>query len=186
MLLCPPDGRLLRATNQPEIVVSIHPHDAHINIVMLCIENIGPGSAHNVQFATDLSFKPDGRRPLEKISFLKNGIAYFQPGRKIEQFLVSVTEADKFEELKQTPLEIGVTYTDSVNHKHERTFQLDFGEHEGLSHVDRPPLFEIAKSLRELKSTLDSIVSGLRKPIILTEPLAEHRLGSVRILWSGG
>lgn len=156
-----------------------------INIIMLCIENIGTGTAHNVQFVTDLSFKPDGRRPLEQVGFLKNGVAYFQPGRKIEQFLVSVTDADKFEKLKQTPLEIGVTYSDSANHKRERTFHLDFGEHEGLPHVDRPPLFEIAKSMRELQRTLNSIGTGLRKPIILTEPLAGHRLGQRKNLLEG-
>ena len=103
--------RLLKANNTPEIAISLRPHEAHINIVMLCIENIGTGAAHNLQFKTLPSSIPNLDIPLEKIGFLKNGIAYFEPGRKIEQFLVSVT--GKFDELKQTPLEIGVTYTDS-------------------------------------------------------------------------
>ena len=169
--------QLLKANDTPEISVSLRPHKAHIHCVMLCIENIGTGAARDIQFQTDLSFKPDGERPLREVGFLKNGIDYLGPQEKIEHFLVSVI--GKLDKLKEKPLEISVTYTSSVKLKrrHERTFRLDFGEDEGLATVGRSPLFEIAKATKEIQRDLHLITTGSRKPIVLTEPLAEHRLG---------
>ena len=99
------------------------------------------------------------------------------PKKKIEHFLVSVI--GKLDKLKETPLEIGVTYTDSVRLKgrHERTFRLDFGEDEGLATVGRSPLFEIAKATKDIQKDLRHVTTGVHKPIILTEPLSKHRLG---------
>jgi len=82
--------RMLKANNTPEIAVSLRPHEAHVNAVMLCIENIGTVAARSLQFATDPSFVPGLDRPLEKIGFLENGIAFFEPGRRIEELLVIV------------------------------------------------------------------------------------------------
>ena len=166
--------RLLKANNTPEIAISLRPHEAHIHCVMLCIENIGTGVARNVQFQTDLSFKPDGERALEDVSFLSNGIDYLGPGQKKEHFLVSVI--GKLNELKNTPLEIGVTYTDSVKMSYQCVFHLDFGENEGYARVGKPPLFEIAEATKKLQADVNSIVIGSRKPVILTEPLSEHSM----------
>ena len=166
----------LKANDTPEVAISLRPHEAHIQCVMLCIKNIGTGAARNIQFQTDLSFKPDGERSLEEVGFLKNGVDYLGPGEKIEHFLVSVI--GKLDKLKDTPLEIGVTYTDSVKLKrrYEHIFRLDFGEDEGLATVGRPPLFEIAKATKEIQRDLRHITTGFRKPVILTEPLSKHRL----------
>ena len=168
--------RLLKAADTPEIAISLRPHEAHIHCVMLCIENIGTGAARNIRFQTDLSFKPDGERSLEQVGFLKNGIDYLGPKKKIEHFLVSVI--GKLDKLKETPLEIGVTYTDSakLGRRHERTFRLDFSEDEGLATVGRSPLFEIAEATKDIQRDLRHITTGVYKPIILTEPLSEHRL----------
>ncbi|MYA98343.1 hypothetical protein F4X90_01505 [Candidatus Poribacteria bacterium] len=170
--------RLLKANNTPEIAISLRPHEAHIHCVMLCIENIGRGAARDIQFQTDLSFKPDGERALEEVGFLKNGIDYLGPKEKIEHFLVSVI--GKLDKLKETPLEIGVTYTDSVDLKrrHKRAFRLDFGEDEGFATIGRSPLFEIAKATQEIQKDLRHVTTGFHKPIILTEPLSKHHLGS--------
>ena len=166
--------RMLKANNTPEIAVSLRPHEAHVNLVMLCIENIGTGAAHNLQFKTNPTSIPNLDIPFEKIGYLQNGIAYFEPGRKIEQFIVNVT--NKFDELKQTPFEVKVIFNDSVGKKHERTFNLDFSENEGLGTIGTPPLYEIAKATKKLQEDLNRIATGSRKPVILTEPLIEHRI----------
>lgn len=168
--------RLLKASDTPEIAITLRPHEGYIHCVMLCIENIGTGAARDIQFQTDLSFKPDGERTLEEVGFLKNGIDYLGPKEKIEHFLVSVI--GKLDKLKETPLEIGVTYTDSLKlkRKHERVFRLDFGEDEGLATVGRSPLFEIANATKEIQKDLRHVTTGFRKPVILTEPFSEHQL----------
>ncbi len=166
--------RLLKANNAPEIVVSLRLHEAHVNLVLLCIENIGTGAARDLQFTINPPSIPNLDIPFEKIGFLQNGIAYFEQGRKIEQFIVSVT--NKLDELKQTPFEVTLTYRDSVNDKHERVFPLDFGVNEGMAQIGKPPLFEIAEAVKDIKKDLHNITTGIRKPVILTESASEHRI----------
>lgn len=167
--------QLLKASDTPEIAISLRPHDISVNLVMLCIENVGTGAARDVTFITDPPSIPNLDIPFEKIGFLKSGIRYFESGRKIEQFLVSVI--GKFDELKQTRLKITVTYKDSTNYKRERIFHLDFSEGVGFSQIGRPPLYEITKATKEIQKDLNRIITGVHKPIILTEPLSKHRLG---------
>lgn len=169
--------RLLKANDIPEIVISLRPHEAHVNAVMLYLENIGTGAARNLQFVTSPSIIPNLDIPLEKIGFLRNGIAFFEPRRKIEQLLVIVIGKEKLNKLRQTPLKITVTYENSMNHRHERIFELDFGEYEGFSQFGTPPLYEIAKATKDIQKDLHHIATGSRKPIVLTESLSEHRLG---------
>ena len=167
--------RLLKINDTPEIAVSLCPHEAHIHCVMLCIENIGTGAARDIRFQTNLSFKPDGERALENVSFLRNGIDYLGPGQKREHFLVSII--GKLDDLKKTPIEIGVTYTDSVKKVYQHDFHLDFGENDGYARVGKPPLFEIAEAAQGIKRNLHHLTTGVYKPITLTEPLDEHRIG---------
>ena len=167
--------RLLKANDTPEIAISLRPHERSVNLVMLCIENVGTGAAHDVRFITNPSSIPILDIPFENIGFLKSGIGYFEPGRKIEQFLVSVI--NKFDELKQTQLKITVAYKDSANRTHEQIFSLDFSEGVGFSQIGSPPLYEIAEATKKIQEDLHRITIGSRKPIILTEPLSEHRLG---------
>lgn len=166
--------RLLKANNAPEIIVSLRLHEAHVNLVLLCIENIGTGAARDLQFTINPPSIENLDIPFEKIGFLQNGIAYFEQGRKIEQFIVGVT--NKLDELKQTPFEVTITYKDSVNHKHERAFHLDFGENEGMAQIGKPPLFEIAEAVKDIKKDLHNVTTGIRKPVILTESASEHRI----------
>ena len=166
--------RLLRGNNTPEVVVSLRLHEVHVNLVLLCIENIGTGAARDLQFTIDPPSIENLDIPFEEIGYLQNGIAYFEPGRKIEQFIVGV--ASKLDELKQTPFEVTITYRDSVNQKHERVFNLDFGENEGMANIGIPPLFEIARATKDMQRDIRNIATGIYKPIILTETEAQHRL----------
>ena len=161
--------RLLKVNNKPEIVIRLLPHGVHINWAMLSVENIGTGPARDVQFETDLSFKPDGKTPLEKFGALREGIRYFPRGVKIHYFLVSVM--GKLDELKKTPFKITVTYKDPTKLKRRKeNFCLDFGELEGSSR-EGSPLFEIAKAIQDVKEVLSAFTT---KPIVLTESLSEH------------
>ena len=171
--------QLLKINDMPEIVVSLRPHEAYINLVALCVENIGTRAARDVQFLTNPASLPGVDIPLEEISFIKNGIAYFEPGRKIEHFLVNVIADGKLEELKHTPFEVTVTYKDSVKRHHERSFALDFGEDEGLARIGKPPLFEIAETTKQIQKDLHNFTTGtgFHKPIVLTESLTQHRRG---------
>lgn len=166
------EHRLMRLdANKPEIVVSLLPHGAHFAWVMLCVENIGTGIAHHLKFTADPSSISSFDRPLEEIGFLKREIEVFAPGRKMQSFLVSAV--GKFDELKQQPLKITVTYKDSEDVEYKEDFPLDFSELEGLSH-EGSPLFEITKAIQDVRKVLHNLTTGVSKPTILTEPLSKH------------
>ena len=126
---------------KPEIVVFLRPHTASVQCLMLCIENLGTGTAYNLRFGTGASRPAPFLTPssnfgdvslLKKNTFLQSEIHCFGPGQKLEQFLISLIGGLP-EELKQ-PLQISVTYTDALNHPYEHRYTLDFGEFESLEH----------------------------------------------------
>ena len=149
--------------DKPEIVVFLRPHASCVQCLMLCIENIGTGAAHSVQFGTGASpaapflASPSNANNislLNKNNFLQKGINCFGPGQKIEQFLISLVERLP-EELKQ-PFQIFVTYRDSLNHTYEDEYALDLGDFESLVSIDSD-----AKNLAsDLRPLLDVIQAG--------------------------
>ena len=149
--------------DKPEIVVLLRPHPSSMQILMLCIKNIGTETAHNVRFGTGSSraapfIQPASNlsdvRLLKKNNFLQNGIGCFGPGQKIEQFLISLIDGLP-EELKQ-PLQISVTYTDSLNRPYKNRYTLDFGDFESLVQSDSIE----GKAVSDLRPLLDVIQTG--------------------------
>ena len=140
-------------TDAPEIVVYLRPHALCVECLMLCIENIGTGAAYNVRFRTGPSNVGDVRF-LEKNNFLQKEIRCFGPGQKIEQFLISLIGGLP-EKLKK-PSQISVTYTNSLNHRYENRYVLDFGEFENLAQIDSIKEIEIS----DLRPLLDAIQAG--------------------------
>ena len=149
--------------DKPEILVLLRPHPSNVQCLMLCIENIGSETAHNVRFGTGSSraapfIQPASNfgdvRLLKKNNFLQKGIGCFGPGQKIEQFLISLIDGLP-EELKQ-PLQISVTYTDSLNRPYENRYTLDFGDFESLGQSDSIG----GKAISDLRPLLDVIQTG--------------------------
>ena len=173
-----PKERLLKTANEPEglsepegaekpeVVIFLRPHASCVQCLMLCIENIGTGAAHNVQFGTGASpaapFITSSSNSsdislLKKNNFLQKGINCFGSGQKIEQFLISLIE-ELPEELKQ-PFQIFVTYRDSLNHTYENRYAFDLGDFESLALIDSK-----AKGLTsDLGPLLDVIQAGFRQ-----------------------
>ena len=166
--------RLLKATNQPEIVVSLRPHEAHINCAMLCVANVGTGVARKVKFTGELSCSFDGKIALSEIGFIENGIDVLGPGQQIEHFLVSAIE--KWDLLNQASPEIIVTYKGAVKYKYKRIFHLDFGEWKGVAQIDELPSAKIATIAKNIQKDLHDLATGSSKPIILTEPLSKYHI----------
>lgn len=162
--------------DKPEIVVLLCPHPSNVQCLMLCIENIGTGTAYNVQFGTGTSraapFITSSSNLGDVKSFKKNnlfqkGIGCFGPGQKIEQFLISLMGGLP-EELKQ-PLQISVTYADSLNHRYENRYTLDFGEFESLVQIGSVE----GKVISDLRPLLDVIQTGFSQ---IAESIERARL----------
>ena len=167
--------RLLKIANEsenigkpekPEIVVFLRPHASCVQCLMLCIENIGTGTAYNVRFGTGTSptapfITPSSNfgdvRLLKENNFLQKGIGCFGTGQQIEQFLMNLIGGLP-EELKQ-PLQLSVTYTDSLNHPYDNRYTLDFGEFESLVPIDSIE----EKMVSDLEPLLHTIQEGFSK-----------------------
>ena len=167
--------RILRATNQPDITVYLRPHEASVNVVVLWIENAGTGVARNVRFTGDLSLGFKSITLIKDIGFLKNGIDVLGPGQKIEHCLGSILENP--EALERAPFEITVTYSRAWGyHQIKRIFHLNFHEFIGVGTIGGSPLYEIAKTTKEIQKNLHKLTTGSSKPIIRTVPLSEDSL----------
>lgn len=151
------------SAEKPEIVAFLRPHSSSVQCLMLCIENIGTGPAYNIQFGTGTSATAPFITTssnlgdvglLKKNNFLQKGIGCFGAGQKIEQFLISLI-GELPEELKQ-PLQISVTYTDSLNYTYENRYALDFGDFESLIQISSME----EKAISDLKPLLDAIQTG--------------------------
>ena len=161
------DSENIGQPEKPEIVVFLRPHAASVRCLMLCIENLGTGTAYNVQFGTGAPRTAPFPTPSSnfgdvhlKNNFLQNGIGCFGPGQKIEQFLMSLIGGLP-EELKY-PLQISVTYTDSRNHRYEHRYTLDFGDFESLVHINSIEVHTIS-DLKPLLNVMQQVLATLQK-----------------------
>ena len=148
--------RILRATNQPEIMVYLRPHEVDVNLIVLWIENAGTGVARKLRFTGDLSLGFKSKTPFKEIGFSKNGIDVLGPGQKIDHCLGSMRE--NTEALKQAPFEITVTYSDSsANHEEKKIFHLNSREFLGVGTIGGSPLHEISKAAKEIQKDLHKL-----------------------------
>ncbi|MCY4568785.1 MAG: hypothetical protein OXD49_10810 [Candidatus Poribacteria bacterium] len=167
------DSENIGQPEKPEIVVFLRPHAASVQCLMLCIENIGTGTAHNLRFGTGASRTAPFLAPssnfgdislLKKNTFLENEIRCFGPGQTLEQFLISLIGGLP-EELKQ-PLQISVTYTDALNHPYEHRYTLDFGEFESLGHsnsAEEKLTSELSPLLHTMQTGFSQIAESIER-----------------------
>jgi len=147
---------ILKASNKPEILIFLFPDETYPYCINLCIQNIGTGFAHKIYFAGDFSFTPmlpHGWKPLAENGILKNGIDYLPPGKKVEIFLFTTNTMEQsfspgMLTISEEWLDITVTYKDSVNAKHEESFQLEFNQWDRYGLAENNPVADIADTLK--------------------------------------
>lgn len=136
------DNRQTRLDAQkPEIAITVKQIDAsqiasfdnspskYVARAHLYAENIGSGPAKDVKFTIDRDFRVPGHELLRNNDYVKHGIGYFQP-RDIKVFYFTYSSADGYDELMQTPLDIEMTYKDSLHNEYPVCCHINFREHE--------------------------------------------------------
>lgn len=93
---------ILKISKKPVVILFLQGDGVDIK---LCVQNIGTGSASDIEFTGDLSFKPTfpGDRPLKETEPFKSGINYLGPEYKIDVFMC---ERDEIKELPKHSFEI--------------------------------------------------------------------------------
>ncbi len=150
-----------RAQTEPVIAINIKPRDEWINLIDFVIENVGLGPAYDINFNFDKDLQIRKNKTLKDISIFQNGINYMSPGQKIQFFFTSLIE--NFDEKVKTPVNVTVTYRDSLDSKIKSNFVIDFSQFLGMSQLGKPPLYEIKSLLAKLQQDVHYIMSGLRK-----------------------
>ena len=125
--------KILLNAQKPEIAITVRRiaknRDRQETLIDLYVENIGGGPATDVKFTIDCNFTVPYHEWLRDVDFIKHGIGYFRQG-KIKVCPFYCNSEDGYDELMQTPLNIKMTYKDSLHKKYDVPRCIDFREHE--------------------------------------------------------
>ncbi len=147
------------ALERPDVSVTVAPHEAWINFLMLTIANQGGGPAFDVRFSIEWGYEAR-RRDLREVGLFKTGLSRLASGQRIEMFLDDMP--GKFEELKKHPLVICASYKDAAGRELQGEFKIDFASFENLPRIGELPLYQLADEVQSLRKLLDRLSSGGR------------------------
>ena len=153
--------QMREAQTEPIISIILKPKDEWKNFIDLIIKNIGPGSAHKINFQVDPDFEYEKGKYLSEINVIKNGLNYLAPGQEINFFLTSLVE--NYNDKIKTAINIKVKYQNMLGNIYEKTFLIDFSEFAGLTWLGTPPLHEIAENIKKIGKNIDHLCSGFSK-----------------------
>lgn len=137
--------------DSPKVVVYLRRDEVNTSLLIVCVENVGTGTAKNVQFQpSNPSLETVSEISLGDIGFIKNGIGYFGSGQKYEFPINTIRGDEAWKELMQTPLEITITYANSADEKQPvEDAHLDFRVFESVPLV-KSPIGAIAENTKEM------------------------------------
>ena len=96
--------------------------------VSLHVDNIGAGTAYDVQFIADRSFRIHDNLTLENILFVSQGISLFPPGHtRVHNLGDTLTPG--MSNFLEKQLNITVGYKDSMQKEYSEDFPLNLREH---------------------------------------------------------
>jgi len=166
--------RMRKVQTEPNISVFIKPREEWIGFVDLIIQNIGLGPAYNIKFDIKPSFESIGEDSISEIGFIKNGLNYLGPNRKIQFFLTSMTE--NYEDKIEKSFDINIAYDNAMGNECKSVSRIDFSELKGLHQLGKPPLYQLVKAVEEIKSDIHRMSTGLNKLKVINYTEDEIRL----------
>ena len=161
---------------EPYVVVDIRPSDHVGYVFVLVIENTGPTVARNVQIKFDPPLERveetlSGWPPIRDALFLKEGIPFMSPGRRIEWFFdVGFKRLDS---------DLPKVYTVTVDTEgpfgrvETLTYRIDLSMYGGLNTLGVKNLHDGVKTLEKVVVDLEHLSRAVRESG--TEPLTVDR-----------
>ena len=155
--------RLEKRLDSPKVVASLRRDEVWKSCLIVCVENVGTGTAKNVQFQpSDPSLKTVSEISLGDIGFIKNGIDYFGSGQKYEFPINTIRGEEAWNELMRTPLKITITYENSVDEELVEYAHLDFGVFESVPLV-KSLIGAIAGTAEEMVNVTEKMVEATKE-----------------------
>jgi hypothetical protein len=158
-------ARMREAQTEPSVAIRIEPHEAHLNIIMLVIENVGPGPAYDVSLTCEPDFIMHRAQPVSGLGFFKHGFKYLAPGQRLRTFLTSIAgKGDEISDLGgRYRFEIKVSYRSALGAKYKGSYPIDFLHLLGMSTLGTPPLHQIADNVKKLAESVSHLESGWKR-----------------------
>lgn len=146
--------------SSPNIILYFQSHSDHFNVIELIIENIGNGSAHNINFLISDSNKESSKeyKFLSNLNLINKGIRLLASKQKIKTFVTSMFE--NFEEKKDMFFIFDIKFNDFEGNKFEQQQKIDFSELIGLRTIGESNSYSISKNLNKIATVFDRIVSS--------------------------
>lgn len=136
-------NEILKATNKPEVIAFLYYKGGEYS---LCVENIGTGYASDVKFAGNLSFQLQHRK-LGDLEPFKNGIDYSGVGHRTRTYLCRHQDISS---LPKSAFKITITYKDSTNTEHTKTFSFNLRSWDRDCRITYSPADSIVNALERI------------------------------------
>lgn len=157
--------RMRQAQTEPLVLIRLEPSEAWINLILLIVENVGPGPAHDVRLSVTPDFEMRKGQRLSELGLFRYGIRHLAPGQRISVFLTSMVGQIEESQKPVTRFRFDVTaaYRSSLDTPYHNTYPIDFLHFVGMRTIGTPPLQQIAKDLEKIRQEVSHLASGFRK-----------------------
>ncbi len=159
-------NEMRKAQTQPNVYVAIQPVDELSYFIELFVQNIGLGSACNINFEVS-DFHYTETHLLSEVYLIKNGIGYLAPNQKMQVFIMQSYEVFEFN--SKDPVNIIINYTDENGDKFKSEYKIDFMSIKDVQRMkDTYTNFEsallvdtkkISKSIEDISSNIKTIAN---------------------------
>ncbi|MDH4129586.1 MAG: hypothetical protein OEV44_12575 [Spirochaetota bacterium] len=141
--------RLRKVQTEPNVFINLQLRENNINFVDLIIQNIGNGNAHNIKFSVNTDYQIVSDKPIKEISIFKNGLDRLAPKQKIQSYVGYLPNINE-----DLTFDIEVNYENCLGKKYNANYPIIFSELIGLFLAGKPPIYEIAESLKAIETHL--------------------------------
>jgi hypothetical protein len=144
-----------RAQTEPKVLITIHPSEIWINLILITIKNIGPGPALSLKFTVENDLDLDARRKLSELGMIKHGVRRLAPQQSLTTFLTSMVDSiHKDAKWEEKHAMVRCSYKSESGESYQDAFDIGFEHLMGMMTVGNPPLPDIAKALEKMESLM--------------------------------
>lgn len=164
-LLVDETRKMRQAQTDPRIEVFLKPREEWINLVYLCVRNIGLGPAYDIAFRIEKTGNTSGAEALvndfAQSKFFETGVRYLGPGHDLFSNPTQMTK--QFEEKIDAILIVNVTYRNAVGVQIADSYRLDLSEWRGRRQGGIPHLYTISQTLDRMQKDIQRLASGFQR-----------------------
>lgn len=171
--------QLDKERSKPVVIMEVVPD---IPFFRLKVRNIGLTAAHRIKFAVTpepkLCFGGKDQIPIEKkertIQFVSEGIQSLPPQGEVSTTLGTLERIE--ESLDSLHFCGKITYTDLLGDSHETIVDFDLSIFKDLVYTGKKTIDTVARELEKIRQELDHIGSGVHKPHVRTQDIADFKM----------